>query len=72
MVGLDARGPVDPQRPVGGVAERVAREQLALDHEPVERAVQRALPRGAGGDIAPVQRHARVTSASGAKNGVET
>ena len=74
VVALHARRAVDPQRPVGGVAERVAGQQLALHHEPVERAVQRALPGRPGGDVAPAQRHARPAAAagSGAKNGVET
>ena len=44
MVALHARRQVDPQRPVRGVVERVAGEQVALDHQPVERAVERAVP----------------------------
>ena len=73
MVALDAGRAIDPQRPVRRVAERVPGEQLALDHELVERAVQRALPRRAGGAVALAQAHARPAAAgSGAKKGVET
>ena len=73
-VSFHAGREVDPERPVGGVAERVAGEEVARDHEPVERPVERALPGCAGGAVALAQAHARpaVAGASGAKNGVET
>ena len=57
VVELDAGRPVDVQRPPRGVAERVVGEQLGLDHQAVERAVQRALPRSAGGTFDLVQSH---------------
>ena len=50
VVALHARRAVDPQRAMGRVAERVAGQQLALHHEPVERAVERPLPWRPGGD----------------------
>ena len=71
VVELDAGRAVDVQRPPRRVAERVAGQRLGLDHEPVERAVQRPLPRRARRpfDLAD---HARSGVGSGAKNGVET
>ena len=39
MVALDAGREVDPERPVRGIAERVAGERVALDDEPRRIAV---------------------------------
>jgi hypothetical protein len=74
VVELHARRAVDPQRAPRRVAERVLRQQLGLDDEPVERAVHRPLPRRAGRPLDLPQAHAPLTarSGSGAKNGVET
>ena len=74
MVALDARRQVDPERPVRGVAERVAGEQVALDDELLQRAVERAAPGRERAAVAEAQAHARplAGAGSGAKNGVET
>ena len=76
VIGLHARRAVDPQRPARRVAERVGGQQLGFDDEAVERAVYRALPRGAGGALDLVQGHVcapdAARSGSGAKNGVDT
>ena len=73
MVALDARRAVDVERAARGIAERVVGERVGLDHQPVEDAVQRRLPRRAGGALDLANAHAVVVGAgSGAKNGVET
>ena len=75
MVELDAGRAVDVQRAPLGVAERVAVERVGLDHQPIELAVQRPLPRRAGRAFHLARAHcwaAALGSGSGAKNGVDT
>jgi hypothetical protein len=57
MVELHARRAVDPQRPAGGVAERIALERLGLDDEPVQLAGERLLPRAAECVVDSLQGH---------------
>ena len=57
VVELDARRAVDVQRPPRRIAQRVVREQVRFDHQAVERAVHRPLPRRSRRTLHLVQCH---------------
>jgi len=57
VIGRDARRPVDIQRPARGVAQRVASEQLGLDHQRVELTSELSPPRWSGLTVQLTQGH---------------
>jgi hypothetical protein len=59
VVEVHAGWAIHVQRPPRRVPERVVRQQLRFHHQPVERAVDRALPGRARGPFNLVQCHAR-------------